>query len=79
MSTALVELQRRMAAAVMEPLAHDDVMRKSRRDGTNMADEAAAFIKPSDALTSFERLEIYNRQYWFRESLHKFCVPSLID
>jgi len=65
-STALLDLQRRMAAAVMEPLGHDDVMRKSRRDGTSMADEAAAFIKPSDALTSFERLEIYNRQYWFR-------------
>jgi hypothetical protein len=24
------------------------------------------FIKPNDRLTSFERLEIYNRQYWFR-------------
>ena len=23
-------------------------------------------IKPNDRLTSFERLEIYNRQYWFR-------------
>jgi hypothetical protein len=27
---------------------------------------AARFIKPNDRLTSFERLEIYNRQYWFR-------------
>ena len=27
---------------------------------------AAEFIKPNDRLTSFERLEIYNRQYWFR-------------
>ena len=27
---------------------------------------ADAFIKPNDRLTSFERLEIYNRQYWFR-------------
>ena len=26
----------------------------------------AEFIKPNDRLTSFERLEIYNRQYWFR-------------
>ncbi len=26
----------------------------------------AGFIKPNDRLTSFERLEIYNRQYWFR-------------
>lgn len=27
---------------------------------------AAAFIKPNDRLSSFERLEIYNRQYWYR-------------
>ena len=26
----------------------------------------AGYIKPSSLLTSFERLEIYNRQYWFR-------------
>ncbi len=79
MSTALLDLQRRMASAVMEPLSIGDIMGTSRRDGTNMIQEAAGFIKPSDALSSFERLEIYNRQYWFRESLHKFCVPSLID
>ena len=28
--------------------------------------EADAIIRPNDRLTSFERLEIYNRQYWFR-------------
>ena len=27
---------------------------------------AESIIKPNDRLTSFERLEIYNRQYWFR-------------
>ncbi len=27
---------------------------------------ASRFIKPNDRLSSFERLEIYNRQYWFR-------------
>ena len=31
-----------------------------------MRSYAATFIKPNDRLTSFERLEIYNRQYWFR-------------
>jgi hypothetical protein len=31
-----------------------------------MADVAAEFIRPNDRLTSFERLQIYNRQYWFR-------------
>lgn len=27
---------------------------------------AAKFVKPSDRVTGFERLEIYNRQYWYR-------------
>ena len=31
-----------------------------------MREVAAGFIKPNDRLTSLERLEIYNRQYWFR-------------
>jgi hypothetical protein len=62
----LLELQRRMAEAVMLPLTRNDVMQQKTRDGRSMKSEAAAFIKPNDRLTSFERLEIYNRQYWFR-------------
>jgi hypothetical protein len=62
----LLELQRRMAAAVMLPLTATDTMQRKTRDGRSMKAEAADFIKPNDRLTSFERLEIYNRQYWFR-------------
>jgi len=62
----LLELQRRMAEAVMLPLTRTDTMQQKTRDGRSMKAEAAGFIKPNDRLTSFERLEIYNRQYWFR-------------
>jgi hypothetical protein len=62
----LLELQRRMSAAVMTPLTRTENMQRKARDGRSMNAEAAAFIKPNDRLTSFERLEIYNRQYWFR-------------
>jgi hypothetical protein len=41
-------------------------MQKRWTDGSAMADVASEFIKPNDRLSSFERLEIYNRQYWFR-------------
>jgi Putative DNA-binding domain len=41
-------------------------MQKRWTDGSRMHDIAAEFIKPNDRLSSFERLEIYNRQYWFR-------------
>jgi hypothetical protein len=62
----LLELQRRMAEAVMLPLTRNDRMQRKTRDGRSMTSEAAAFIKPNNRLSSFERLEIYNRQYWFR-------------
>jgi hypothetical protein len=62
----LLEIQRRMAAAVMHPLTRSETMPQRRRDGTSNLSEADAIIRPNDRLTSFERLEIYNRQYWFR-------------
>ena len=31
-----------------------------------MSEVAASFIAPNSNLSAFERLEIYNRQYWFR-------------
>jgi hypothetical protein len=62
----LLELQRRVAAAIMHPLTRNETMPHRRRDGASNTSEAAKYIKPNDRLSSFERLEIYNRQYWFR-------------
>ena len=62
----LLALQRRMARAVMAPLTAAENMRRTSSDGCSMHGVAASFIKPNARLTSFERLEIYNRQYWFR-------------
>jgi Putative DNA-binding domain len=53
----LLELQRRMAADVMRPLTGSDHIAPKT---------SAVYVKPNDRLTSLERLEIYNRQYWFR-------------
>ncbi|GAC1669436.1 MAG: hypothetical protein NVS9B4_25540 [Candidatus Acidiferrum sp.] len=55
-----------MARAVMQPLTPSERMRLVAPNGKKMHSYAARFIKPNDRLTSFERLEIYNRQYWFR-------------
>jgi hypothetical protein len=63
---SLAELQREMAAAVMMPLTADEDMRTHALDGRPMSEVAARFIAPNSRLTAFERLEIYNRQYWFR-------------
>jgi hypothetical protein len=64
--TQLHELQRVMAAALFRPLTPDWGMQKRWVDGRGMDAVASEFIKPNDRLNSFERLEIYNRQYWFR-------------
>jgi hypothetical protein len=62
----LAALQRTMARAVMQPLTASERMQNRAPDGKSMRAYASRFIKPNDRLTSFERLEIYNRQYWFR-------------
>jgi hypothetical protein len=62
----LESLQREMAAAVMQPLTAEEQMRKHAADGRSMRTVAESFIAPNNRLNAFERLEIYNRQYWFR-------------
>ncbi len=56
----LLELQRRMAADVMRPLTDDFEMQPEAEHSVT------DYIKPNDRLSSFERLEIYNKQYWLR-------------
>ncbi len=62
----LLALQRNMARAVVQPLTSSERMSGHAPNGERMQNYAARLIKPNDRLTSFERLEIYNRQYWFR-------------
>jgi len=62
----LRSLQKAVARAVMQPLTRNERMRLVRPGGESMRRHAARYIKPNDRLTSFERLEIYNRQYWLR-------------
>src|SRR5215470_5358957 len=62
----LAVIQKQMARAVMTPLAPGDNMQRRVPGMGDMHRYAARFIKPNDRLTSFERLELYNRQYWWR-------------
>ena len=55
-----------MATALYRPLTAQSRMQKRWPDGRKTEAVAASFVKPNDRLSSFERLEIYNRQYWFR-------------
>lgn len=59
-------LQRLMTHALVRPLTPGDNLQPRWLDGRPLADVAAEFIKPNDRLTSFERLQIYSRSYWYR-------------
>jgi hypothetical protein len=59
----LLELQRRMAEDVMRPLTSDFQMQSETADGRSTEEFANSYIKPNALLSSFDRLEIYNRQY----------------
>jgi hypothetical protein len=56
----LADLQREMLNAVRRPLLPGEQMQAAS------ASIAEQMIKPNDRLTSFERLEVYNQQYWWR-------------
>ena len=60
------ELQRTVWEVIRQPLTKSDGMKRRLRDGRMTRKIAEAVVKPNDRLTSFERLEIYNRLYWFR-------------
>ncbi len=62
----LLDFQRRMAEDVSRPLTDDFAMQSHTPDGSSVSEIVATYIKPNEQLSSFERLEIYNRQYWFR-------------
>jgi hypothetical protein len=62
----LAALQKAVARAVMQPLTRKERMQRVGPGAEKMRAYAARYIKPNDRLSSFERLEIYNRQYWFR-------------
>lgn len=53
----LLELQRKMAGAIMAPLGPGDHLAPC---------DAGEIVKPNSRLTSGERLEIYARSYWYR-------------
>jgi hypothetical protein len=62
----LDQLQRAMFEVIRQPLTENETMREQTLDGRSTRQIAEEIIKPNDRLTSVERLEIYNRVYWFR-------------
>ncbi len=62
----LEQLQRAVFEITRQPLTPAEKLRPRLPDGRSIREIADALIKPNDRLTSFERLQIYGQQYWFR-------------
>ena len=62
----VLKLQRLMTHVLLRPLTAEDGMQPQWIDGRSTASVAEEFIKPNDRLSAFERLQLYNRMYWFR-------------
>jgi hypothetical protein len=57
---SLAEFQQAIAGTLFRPLTRDEGMQST---GAAVAER---LVKPNDRLTAFERLQIYNQQYWWR-------------
>jgi hypothetical protein len=62
----LEQLQRAVFEVTRQPLTPSERLRPRLPDGRCVREIANALIKPNDRMTSFERLQVYSQQYWFR-------------
>jgi hypothetical protein len=63
---SLRSLQEWFGPIISQPLAHHGGIVSKSEDGRSIKKEAQKHINPSPALKPFERLQIYNQQYWWR-------------
>ena len=62
----LEEFQRAVFEVTSQPLSPSERLRPRLPDGRSVREIANTLVKPNDRMTSFERLQVYSQQYWFR-------------
>lgn len=63
---SLRQIQEFMWQAVARQLNADYSTKKRWIDGKSFDSKAAEFVRPNSKLSSLERVQIYNQQYWYR-------------
>lgn len=63
---ALADFQRWFSIASSRPLLPGNATRPRGVDGPSLRREAEARLRTRGGMSGLERLEVYNRQYWFR-------------
>lgn len=69
----LFSIQKWFASIITRPIDHNSQMNPISPSGRFMSDEAEDVILPNSKLSSAQRIQIYNQQYWWRllSILHK--------
>jgi hypothetical protein len=69
----LFSIQKWFANIITRPIDHNSQMNPISPSGRLMSEEAEDFILPNTKLSSAQRIQIYNQQYWWRllSMLHK--------
>jgi hypothetical protein len=62
----LFEIQNWFASIITSPLIDNEHSQPTTVRGNSLVAEAENFLIPSPTLTPFERIQIYNQQYWWR-------------
>lgn len=77
--SSLLLLQQWFASIITRPLNDENQMVSTSPTGRPMTEEATDFILPNPKLSSAQRIQIYNQQYWWRllTTLHE-NFPTLI-
>lgn len=63
---SLKELQTWFGAVITQPIDDDSRINPTAPSGGLIEEEAPRFINPSKTLSPYQRIEIYNQQYWWR-------------
>lgn len=63
---ALLEVQKWFGSVIISPLEEDYSIKEISPSGQSIQDEASMYIRPSKTLKPYQRIEIYNQQYWWR-------------
>lgn len=63
---ALAEVQKWFGGVITQPLQDNNTIAAIAPSGISITVEAKRYIQPSSALQSYERIQIYNQQYWWR-------------
>lgn len=62
----LEQLQRAVFEVTRQPLTPSERTRPRLPNGRSVREIANGLIKPNSRMSAFERLQVYNQQYWFR-------------